>query len=50
MEKYVILLAVCLLTVSLPLVPFVQTWLKARKEQKDMASRKQRGVVDGEGG
>lgn len=40
MEKYVILLAVCLLTVSLPLVPFVQTWLKARKEQKDMGRLK----------
>lgn len=28
------------MTVSLPLVPFVQTWLKARKEQKDMGRLK----------
>ena len=40
MEKYVILLAICLLVLSLPLVPFVQTWLKARKEQKDMGRLK----------
>lgn len=40
MEKYVIFLAVCLVAVSLPLVPFAKTWRKARKELKDMGRLK----------
>lgn len=40
MEKYVALLGACLLVGLLLMVPFVQTWLKARKEQKDMGRLK----------